>query len=125
MISHYIAIGFGGALGAMARVALGYILPSQILGIPMQMLCVNILGCLSIGVLTQVFANYWPASMSMKSFLVPGLLGGFTTFSAFALEFGLLYEKGFYLLAFLYAITGVVLSFGAFFAGLKIVKVFL
>jgi len=58
----------------------------------------------------------------MRHFLSQGFLGGFTTFSAFALEFGLLYEKGNYWTACIYAILSIMLSLGAFFAGMKLLK---
>jgi len=121
---HYIAIGLGGALGAIARVSIGKILPTSAFGMPLQILCINVIGCLMMGMLTEVLSLYWPASMNMRSFLVPGFLSGFTTFSAFALEFGLLNGKGLHFLAVFYVLLTIVLSLGAFVGGLKIIKVF-
>lgn len=122
MIS-YLLVGLGGAVGAIARVALSRVLPSFFLGIPLKIICINALGCFAMGLLTAVLATYWEASTNMRHFLVQGLLGGFTTFSAFSLEFGLLYEKGFYGTAFAYALLSVVLSLSFFFLGLKIMKI--
>lgn len=76
------------------------------------------------GLLTELMALYGSTSDYMRYFLVPGFLGGFTTFSAFALEFGLLYEKHFYELAIFYAILSVLLSIFSFFIGIKLIKMF-
>ena len=99
MISYYIAIGLGGGAGAILRVALGKLLPTVILGIPFQILLVNILGCLMMGLLTEMLPMYEYISNNILSFLISGFLGGFTTFSSFTLEFGLLFERQEYLLA--------------------------
>jgi CrcB protein len=120
----YIFVGLGGALGAMARVALTGVLPSFFLAIPLQILCINILGCFALGMLAELMALYWDASINMRHFLVQGFLGGFTTFSSFSLEFGLLYEKGLYGAAAAYAILSLVLSIVFFFFGLKMIRIF-
>ena len=122
MIIHYIMIGLGGALGAMARVGFSKLLPGAIMGIPFPILCVNIIGCFMIGVLTESMALYWSISDNMRYFLIAGFLGGFTTFSTFALEFGLLFAKNEWFSAMLYAILSVALSIIFFFIGLKIVR---
>jgi len=124
MNNSYLFIGLGGAAGAISRVLMMRILPSFILSLPMKILCVNVIGCLCIGLLTEIMAFYWDASINTRHFLIQGFLGGFTTFSAFALEFGLLYEKGAYFTAISYALLSVVLSISFFFLGLKIVKIF-
>ncbi|MDN3506773.1 MAG: CrcB family protein [Simkaniaceae bacterium] len=124
MNSSYFFIGLGGAAGAISRVLLMRILPPLVLSLPVKILLVNVIGCLSIGILTEVMAFFWDASINTKHFLVQGFLGGFTTFSAFALEFGLLYDKGAYFSAILYALLSVVLSISFFFLGLKLVKLF-
>jgi fluoride exporter len=119
-----IFVGLGGAAGAIARVYLGRLLPSYFLGIPFKILCVNVLGCLILGILTEIMAVYWNTSMNLRHFMVQGFLGGFTTFSAFALEFGLLYEKGFHTSAIIYAALSVVLSIVFFFGGIKLIRMF-
>lgn len=121
MIS-YLFVGLGGAIGAIARVALSKILPSFILTIPCKILLINVLGCFAIGLLTETMALHWNASLNTRHLLIQGFLGGFTTFSAFSLEFGLLYEKGFPTSAIIYALLSVCLSIAFFFAGLKIIR---
>ena len=124
MISHYVATGLGGAIGAITRITMSKILPTTILGIPCYILFVNILGCLIMGLLTELMALHWSMSDNMKYFLVSGFLGGFTTFSAFALEFGLLFEKHEYKSAIIYATLSFVLSIVFFFTGIKIIRLF-
>jgi CrcB protein len=122
MISHYIMVALGGAIGAVLRVALGHALPVTVLGVPFPILLVNILGCLIMGFITEMMALYWSVTDNYRYFLISGLLGGFTTFSAFALEFGLLVDKNQYLAALLYVFLSVALSLTFFFIGVKIVR---
>jgi CrcB protein len=123
MLWHYLLIGLGGAFGAMARVALGKILPTAMFNIPTFILFINIIGCFIMGFVTEILSSHGSIStVNIRYFLVSGLLGGFTTFSAFAFEFALLYEKSEYLLAIIYTALSVSLSLAAFFVGLKITK---
>lgn len=120
----YLIVGLGGALGAIFRVFLSKFLPPFISNMPIKILIINILGCFLLGVLTALMALYWNASINMRHFLIQGFLGGFTTFSAFSLEFALLYEKGETITAFIYAILSVVLCLLFFFIGMKMFKIF-
>lgn len=122
MYISYLFIGLGGALGAIARVALTRILPQFLFGVPLAIMCVNIFGCFALGMLTELLSSYWNASWNMRHFLIQGFLGGFTTFSAFSLEFGLLYEKGLSITALVYAAASVILSLAGFFIGLKLIR---
>jgi len=122
MTSEYLLIGLGGALGAIFRVFLSNILPYSAFNIPIYIMLINIIGCFFMGAISELLGLYWSTSLNMKYFLISGLLGGFTTFSAFALEFGLLIEKGQYLESALYILLSVMLSLMAFFIGLKIIK---
>jgi CrcB protein len=124
MNTSYLFVGLGGAAGAIARVTLARALPSYVLGIPFKILCVNVLGCLLMGMLTEILAMYWNASMNMRHLLSQGFLGGFTTFSSFALEFGLQYEKGFHASAIIYAALSFILSIALFFGGIKLIRMF-
>ncbi len=120
----YLWIGLGGAAGALARVGLMRILPSFILTLPIKILIVNILGCFAIGILAETMAFFWSPSLNMRHFLIQGFLGGFTTFSAFALEAGLLHDKGFHLTSISYVLLSVVLSLAFFFLALRLVRLF-
>jgi CrcB protein len=85
---------------------------------------VNVLGSLVMGVLVELFALRLEASQELRAFLTTGLLGGFTTFSAYSAEVVLLIERNDLLAAFGYAVGSVILSVAAMFAGLALVRAF-
>lgn len=78
---NFLLVGFGGFLGAMTRYAMGLLLVSN--GFPWATLLVNALGCAIIA-FVSLYRDL--TSPQMLLFLMPGFLGGFTTFSAFGLE---------------------------------------
>jgi fluoride exporter len=82
----YLLAAAGGALGALARAAVAELLPRVGGGWPWATLLVNLLGCLLLGVLLAVLAVRRPAGPLLQVFLGTGVLGGFTTYSAFAVE---------------------------------------
>ncbi len=124
MITHYLFVALGGALGSVARLVLSNSLPAFFWGIPSSILWVNVLGCFIMGLLTEFMALYWSAQDSVRYFLVSGFLSGFTTFSAFSLEFGLLFQKNEFLQAFVYVTLSISLSLLFFFLGVKIIRLF-
>jgi len=79
------AIAAGGALGAVARHGVGVALPNSPGEWPWSTLLANVSGCLLIGVLV-VLADAWVTHRLLRPFLGVGVLGGYTTFSAFAVE---------------------------------------
>ena len=81
-------------------------------------------GSLVMGLLAGYFAFKGDASQSWRLFLTTGILGGYTTFSAFSLDAALLYERGELGLAALYVVASVALSIGGLFAGLALVRHF-
>ena len=120
-----LAIAVGGALGSVARhyVSTGvyHVTGSTF---PFGILMVNVVGGLIMGIVVELGAlklNYGP---EMRAFLTTGILGGFTTFSAFSLDAALLIERGDWFGAGLYMVSSVVLSVGALFAGLALVRAF-
>ncbi len=82
----YLLAALGGALGALARWAVGAALPSSPAGWPWATLLVNLGGCLLLGALLAVLAARTPEAWWPRPFLAVGVLGGFTTYSAFAVE---------------------------------------
>ena len=124
MMTHYFWIGLGGAFGAIARAILGSLLPVQLSGIPLQIIVVNVIGSGVMGILAEAMALYWSPPEALRYFLIAGFLGGFTTFSSFAFETGLLVERHEIFLAILYVTLSVALSLAAFFLGMRLVRVF-
>lgn len=123
MLITYIAIASGGALGAVSRFALGRVLPeTAFTHFPLQIFLINALGCLLMGVLLETMVFYGSPSHNLKSFLSTGFLGGFTTFSAFALEFGLLVDKDLHSHAIFYAVSSMMICILCFFIGIRLVR---
>lgn len=113
----------GGALGAAGRYHLGLLLANIAGNIwPLGTFAVNILGGLLMGLLAgwlQMGDNVAPV---WRLFLGVGLLGGFTTFSAFSLETANMLSGGAYWQAVGYALASVIFSVAAIFAGLIMVR---
>jgi CrcB protein len=119
----YLLVFLGGGFGAMLRhgVNLG---TARWLGVgfPWGTFLVNITGSLVMGLIAGWFALKADASQSWRLFLTTGILGGYTTFSAFSLDTALLYERGEIGLAALYVVGSVALSIAGLFIGLWIVR---
>ncbi len=120
----FILVAVGGATGAMARYALGV----QALrlwgpGWPFGTFLANLSGGLLMGVLAGYLAHRGGADQErLRVLLGVGLLGGFTTFSAFSLETALMIERRTYGQAFTYAVASVLLSVLALFVGLLLAR---
>jgi CrcB protein len=85
-------------------------------------MAVNVLGCLLIGAVMALIADYRALSLQMQYFLVTGILGGFTTFSAFAYETVQLLHSGAVGLALLNIAGNVVVGCAAVWAGHALVR---
>ena len=85
---------------------------------------VNITGSTVMGLIAGYLAFKGEASQPWRVFLMTGILGGYTTFSAFSLDAALLYERGELGLALAYVLGSVVLSIAGLFAGLALVRHF-
>ena len=118
-----LAVAAGGAVGAMGRhLVSGQVMRWMGSGFPWGSMTVNILGSFILGVLVEYLALRWSATQEMRGFLVVGMLGGFTTFSAFSLDAVLLLERGSLGPAFAYIAGNVLLSICGLFAGLWIFR---
>lgn len=122
-VSHMAAVAAGGALGSVAR----YLIAAHVMawtggGFPFGTLAVNALGCLVMGMLVEAAALFWSPPPELRSFLMVGVLGGLTTFSTFALDFGALWERNAQLSAMAYMAASLVLSLGGFFAGMALIR---
>jgi CrcB protein len=113
----------GGALGSSARylvnVGAGRVLG---MGFPWGTMAVNIVGCFIMGLLVGYGALRGTLTAEARVFLATGILGGFTTFSAFSADFAALVERKSFGLSALYLTGSVVLSLAAVFAGLYLVR---
>ena len=113
------SVAFGGALGAVIR----YLMMSGIghfihAGFPYATLVVNVVGSFALGSLIEIMALSWSPGQEMRSFLVVGVLGAFTTFSTFSQDVVFLMERGELSSAGLYIALSVVLSIAGVFAGM-------
>lgn len=115
----FLGAGLGGVLRYGFNVAALRLLGS---GFPYGTLTVNIVGSLIMGLLAGYFACKADLGQMWRLFLTTGMLGGFTTFSAFSLETALLYERGAFGLTALYVVASVGISIAALFAGLFIMR---
>ena len=115
----FVGAGIGGALRHGVNLAavklLGY-------GFPAGTLIVNVLGSFLIGVLAGYFSSRTGLSQHLRLFLTTGVLGGFTTFSAFSLDVALLIERHSYGLAAAYVAGSVALAVGGLFLGLALFR---
>ena len=118
-----IYVGFGGFIGSILRYSL-YILTSNILGYtsPVATIFFNIIGCFLIGFAYQLFNTHLIISENLRLFIMIGLLGGFTTFSAFSIDAFLLYQNSGKILAIAYVVLSIILSLLATLAGVWLIK---
>ncbi|MCC1494141.1 fluoride efflux transporter CrcB [Cognatishimia sp. F0-27] len=114
-------VAAGGALGASARYLTG-VGAARLLGkdFPWGTMLVNLIGCFAMGVLVVVLTAV--SGTRVAPFLMTGVLGGFTTFSAFSLDAVTLFERGNLGLAALYVVGSVTLSIAALAAGLLLAR---
>ena len=113
----FLGAGIGGALRHGVNLAAARIFG---LGFPFGTLIVNLAGSFLMGLLAGYFGYRTGVPHHLRLFLTTGILGGFTTFSAFSLDAALLVERHHYGSAATYVAASVVISLAALFAGLAI-----
>lgn len=121
-MTQFLLVFLGGGLGAALRHGVNVLALRANTTFPYGTLCINVVGSLLMGMVVAWFAARSGLSPSLRLFLTTGVLGGFTTFSAFSLEAALLYERGQTGLAVAYVLASVVLSIGGLFAGMALVR---
>ena len=116
-------VAIGGAIGAVARQQSNQLI-MRIFGgeFPIGTIFVNILGSFIMGLLFELFASKITLSNEWRSLIFTGVLASFTTFSSFALDVALLSERNEYYYALCYIGISVVLSIGALFVGLWVMR---
>ncbi len=125
-IATFLAIGAGGAIGAMSRHGVN-ILSVKIMGhgFPYGTLSVNLIGSFLMGVLVIIFATLWQPPEALRVLIITGFLGAFTTFSTFSLDFVTLIERHNYIAGGSYLAASVILSIAALFAGMTLMRAFI
>ena len=120
---HLLLVALGGAIGASLRhlVNLGSL---RLVGAnyPWGTMAINIAGSFAMGIFIELLARRFNASNELRLFVATGILGGFTTFSAFSLDFAVLWERGAAVPALAYAIASVAGSILALFLGLWLAR---
>jgi CrcB protein len=124
LASAYVALG--GAVGAALRFQVGraathWLGPNVVF--PWGTLTVNLVGSLAMGLLVGFLARHGPGGEHWRLLLGVGLLGGFTTFSAFSLEMMLFLERGQLANAVIYAGVSVLVGVAALYIGLIVMRI--
>lgn len=121
--NHLLLAAFGGAIGSALRFSAGaFVMRFTGSGWPWGTYAVNLIGSLIMGLMIGWFAQRGSGTSSAQIFVATGILGGFTTFSAFSLETARMVEARAYSHAALYAGSSVILGVLMVFAGLIIMR---
>ena len=116
-------VAIGGAIGSVARYLVGRAaLLLWGVDFPWGTLLVNVMGCFLMGLLAGLLAHFAELSQEVRSFLLIGVLGGFTTFSAFSLDLVTLYQRGAWMNAGLYLFASIVISIAALIGGMALIR---
>jgi CrcB protein len=120
---NYLLVFIGGGLGSTLRHIIN-VVSARHLGtaFPYHTFIINITGSTVMGLIAGYLAFKGEASQPWRLFLMTGILGGYTTFSAYSLDAVLLYERGETGLALLYVLGSVVLSIAGLVGGLALVR---
>lgn len=119
----YFIVFIGSGIGGMLRHGVN-IASARLVGnsFPAGTLIANILGCLLMGLLVGMFASKAYGDGGLRLFLATGVLGGFTTFSAFSLDAVTLYKRGELAAAAAYVAGSITVSVGALILGLYLIR---
>jgi CrcB protein len=118
-------VSAGGAVGALARYALGLAFPHARGAFPWATFGVNVSGCLLIGGLMVLIAEVWPARRLIRPFVGTGILGGYTTFSTYIVDIQQLFAAGRAPAALAYLFLTLVSALAAVYAGGAVTKALL
>jgi len=120
---NYVLVFIGGGLGSSLRHTVNVVC-ARALGtaFPYHTFIINITGSIVMGLIAGYLAFKGEASQPWRLFLMTGILGGYTTFSAFSLDAATLVERGEVGLALVYVLGSVAFSIAGLFAGLALVR---
>lgn len=123
MLKHILLIGLGGFIGSVLRYFVSKLNNYwEVLSIPIGTLAVNVIGSFLIGLVSAYALKTGNLSEEMKLFIITGLMGGFTTFSAFSNENVLMMQNGQFAAVALYIGLSVLLGFAAAFLGYVLIR---
>lgn len=122
-----IIVAAGGACGSVLRFQAGRLVTfflgvARVTSFPWATLAINVSGSLAMGLLAGWLARYGSGGEAWRLLLGVGLLGGFTTFSSFSLELGMLMERGQMTAAMFYAAASLAGGIVALFVGLTVMR---
>ncbi|MEV8374216.1 fluoride efflux transporter CrcB [Kribbella sp. NPDC056861] len=115
-------IALGGAIGAGARYLFGLAWPTPSGSLPWATMSINVLGCATIGVLMVLVAEVWSGQRLLRPFVGTGILGGFTTFSTYAVDIQQLIANGHPVTALSYLLATVVGAMVAVWTGTAVTR---
>ncbi|GAA3467803.1 fluoride efflux transporter FluC [Nonomuraea roseola] len=118
-------ISLGGMVGALARYGLAVAFPAPAGGFPWATFATNVLGCLLIGVLMAAITRSRAPHPLVRPFAGVGVLGGFTTFSTYVVDFQRLIASGAALVGLVYLLATVLAALAAVFAGARLTRLVL
>ena len=120
----FLLVGAGGAIGAMSRYGFASVFGRMWpMSFPLATLLINIIGSVAMGLFVGLMARYLPVwQQDARLFVAVGILGGFTTFSAFSLDTVVLIERGELLQAGAYVLLSVVVCVIGLYLGLLVTR---
>lgn len=122
-MQNLLLIFLGGGAGAVCRYGTSLLAGRWLgTGFPYGTLIINLIGAFLIGLIVELLALKYSASPQLKLLLVTGFLGGYTTFSAFALETALLLQRGDYVPGLVYVLASVLGTVTLVFAATALVR---
>lgn len=123
MIKHVLVVGLGGALGSMLRYLTTVVTAKYYTAsFPLATFMVNVAGCFLAGLIFGMITQETTEAQNLKFLLITGFCGGFTTFSAFALENVRLMNSGNAAVAVMYALASIAAGLLAVWIGLVITR---
>jgi CrcB protein len=120
--THYLIVGAGGALGALARYWIGGLFKIEAGGFPLNTLLINLTGSFILGFFLTLIIERYPVATEWRLFFATGFIGAYTTFSSFTNEVLTLLREGYVLTGFTYAFLSLFLGMVCISLGLVLAR---